>query len=287
MSIFDLIWLFFLLSSLQPALHRWWLNTQRAQAFRNLEKRRQSRVIGLIHRQETMAFLGFPVARYIDIDDSEAVLRAIQWTDPDVPIDMVLHTPGGLVLAATQIADALRSHPAKVTVFVPHYAMSGGTLLALSSDEIVMAPHAVLGPVDPQLGQHAAASVVKVVEQKPIAEIDDQTLIEADQARKALNQVERFVTKLLQEQMGDKAPELAHTLASGTWTHDYPITVTEARELGLNVSTDMPNEVYEMMALYPQTQQRSPVEYVPMPYRGRRGLQPSPAPSAEVGRGYE
>ena len=46
-------------------------------------------MIGLIHRQETIAFLGFPVARYIDIDDSEAVLRAIQLTDTDVPIDMI------------------------------------------------------------------------------------------------------------------------------------------------------------------------------------------------------
>src|SRR5690349_15040389 len=123
MSIVDLIWLFFLLSSLQPLLHKWWLQTMRIQAFRGLEKRRKSRVIGLIHRQETMSFLGFPIARYIDIEDSEAVLRAIQLTDPDIPIDLILHTPGGLVLAATQIAAALRAHPAKVTVFVPHYAM--------------------------------------------------------------------------------------------------------------------------------------------------------------------
>ena len=199
--------------------------------------------------------------------------------DADVPIDVVLHTPGGLVLAATQIADALRAHPAKVTVFVPHYAMSGGTLLALSADEIVMAPHAVLGPVDPQLGQHPAASLMKVIEQKPIAEIDDQTLIEADQARKSLNQVETFVRKMLEEGMGEKAGPLAHLLASGTWTHDYPITVGEAREMGLTVSTDMPAEVYELMALYPQTAQRRPsVEYVPLPYRGRqREQQPSPS----------
>ena len=107
MSIFDVIWLFFLLSSLQPVLQKWYLSTQRARAFRGLEKRRESRVIGLIHRQETMAFLGFPVARYIDIEDSEAVLRAIQLTDRTVPIDMILHTPGGLVLAASQIASAL------------------------------------------------------------------------------------------------------------------------------------------------------------------------------------
>ena len=34
-------------------------------------------------------------------------------------------TPGGLVLAATQIARAIQGHKGKVTVFVPHYAMSG------------------------------------------------------------------------------------------------------------------------------------------------------------------
>jgi ClpP class serine protease len=273
----DLIWLLFLLSSLQPVVQKWWLQNMRIQAFRGLEKRRASRVIGLIHRQETMNFLGFPLARYIDIEDSEAVLRAIQLTDPGVPIDMILHTPGGLVLAASQIADALKSHPSKVTVFVPHYAMSGGTLLALAADEIVMAPHAVLGPVDPQLGQRPAASLLKVLEQKPIAEIDDQTIIEADQARKAITQVETFVERLVSERLGAKAQELARTLACGTWTHDYPITVTEARELGLPVSTDVPAEVYELMQLYPQTSQRRPsVEYIPVPYRpADRGLSPA------------
>ena len=70
---------------------------------------------------------------------------------------------------------------------------------------------------------------------------------------------------------------MARTLACGTWTHDYPITVSEARELGLRVSTDMPSEVYELMQLYPQTAQRRPsVEYIPVPYRAReRSLEPA------------
>jgi ClpP class serine protease len=203
-----------------------------------------------------------------------------------MPIDLILHTPGGLVLAAEQIANALRAHQARVTVFVPHYAMSGGTLLALAADEIVMAPHAVLGPVDPQLGEAPAVSILKVVEQKPIAEIDDQTLIQADQARKALKQVEQFVHDLLAERLPtEKAGELAHTLACGTWTHDYPITVTEARNLGLTVSTEMPPEVYELMQLYPQTSQRRPsVEYIPLPYRSRpQGSRRTGAPGREQG----
>jgi ClpP class serine protease len=256
------------------------IDAQRLRAFRRLEERRKSRVIGLIHRQETMSFLGIPLARYIDIEDSERLLRAIQLTDGSVPIDLILHTPGGLVLAAEQIAFALRRHPAKVTVFVPHYAMSGGTLISLAANDIVLADNAVLGPVDPQLGQSPAASIVKVLERKPIKEIDDQTIIQADLAEKALRQVEATVRELLDERMPAKeAATLAHTLSSGTWTHDYPIRVTEARALGLSVSTDMPKEVVDLMALYPQTAQRRPsVEYIPLPYGRRERERDRPGP---------
>lgn len=267
----EIFWLFIILSSLQPVIQQRWLEAQRMRAFRKLEQDRKSRVIGLIHRQEILRLLGFPLSRYIDIEDSEQVLRAVQLTGPDVPIDLILHTPGGLVLAAEQIAYALHRHPAKVTVFVPHYAMSGGTLIAIAADEIVMAENAVLGPVDPQLGQSPAASIVRVLEQKPIAEIDDQTIIQADVARKALKQVSATVRDLLSERMGrQRASQVAEKLAAGTWTHDYPISAGEARELGFPVSTEMPSTVLDLMQLYPQTSQRRPsVEYIPMPYGSR------------------
>jgi ClpP class serine protease len=286
MSILDVFWLFFIISTVQPLIRQRWLEWQRLEAFRRLEAKRGSRVIGLIHRQETMSLLGFPIARYIDIQDSEDLLRAIQLTDPSVPIDIILHTPGGLVLAAEQIAEALARHPARVTVFVPHYAMSGGTLIALAADEIVMAENAVLGPVDPQLGQYPAASILKVIERKPVAEIDDQTLILADVAEKALRQVERTAGTLLRRRLPEEqAHAVARTLATGTWTHDYPISVGEARELGLPVSTELPREVFELMRLYPQTGQRRPsVEYVPLPYGPRQapaGRRPAP-PAGET-----
>ncbi len=282
MTFLDLLWLFFIFSTLQPVIRQRWLEAQRLKLLRQLEQKRRSRVISLIHRQETMALLGFPIVRYIDIEDSEAVLRAIQLTDPQLPLDIILHTPGGLVIAAEQIAQALCRHPGKVTVFVPHYAMSGGTLIALAADEIVMAENAVLGPVDPQLGQYPAASILKVIERKPIAEIDDQTLILADVAEKAIRQVESFVTELLRQRLPEsKAAELAATLSRGTWTHDYPITVAEARRLGLPVSTDMPVEVLQLMQLYPQARQQRPsVEYIPVPYP--RPTAPAPR---EVPRG--
>jgi ClpP class serine protease len=268
MSIGDLFWLFFMFSAIQPLLRQRMLDAMRARKIAQLERTRSSRVILLVHRQETMRFLGFPIARYIDINDSEEVLRAIQMTDDDIPLDIVLHTPGGLVLAALQIAWAIREHKAKVTVFVPHYAMSGGTLVSLAADEIVMCRHSVLGPIDPQLGQSPAASLIKVAEEKPIARVDDQTLIMADVGRKAIVQVKEAARQLLERKLSpDKAEALAEKLSSGTWTHDYPIFASAAKELGLPVSTNIPNEILELMTLYPQPMrtQGGGVEYLPVP----------------------
>ena len=216
MGIIDIFWIFLMISTLQPVMQRRYLNTMRAHKIAQIEKKRGSRVILLVHRQETMSLMGFPLMRYIDVNDSEEVLRAIQMTDDNVPLDIILHTPGGLVLAALQIARAIQAHKGKVTVFVPHYAMSGGTLIALAADEIVMCKHSVLGPIDPQIGQYPAASFIKVIDQKPISEVEDQTLIMADIGRKAIQQLEAAATSLLSRHMKeDAAAALATKLATG------------------------------------------------------------------------
>src|SRR4051812_13718759 len=184
MDLWNLIWIFFILSSLQPVVQRQALAIARRRMLASISSKREATVITLIHRQETMSFLGFPIMRHIDIDDAESVLKAIRGTPPGKTIEIILHTPGGLVLAASQIARALRDHDGRVIAVVPHYAMSGGTLIALAADEIVLDRHAALGPVDPQLGQYPAASLVEVAS-LPVQH-QDQTLILADVGRKAL-----------------------------------------------------------------------------------------------------
>jgi ClpP class serine protease len=270
-SVFDIFWLILILASLQPLFRQRFLEAARTRAIRGLERRRRSRVIALVHRQETMAILGFPLLRYIDIEDSEELLRAVQLTDPKLPIDLVLHTPGGMVLAAEQIAHALINHPAEVTVFVPHYAMSGGTLLALAANRIVMSPHAVLGPLDPQIGQFPAASILRAVERKEASghKIEDETLMLADVAGKAMRQVRDYVARILARRgwEPERADELARKMTEGRWTHDYPIGFEEARELGLPVSDEMLPEIYDFLRLFPQPAGRRPsVQYVPLPY---------------------
>jgi len=269
MKFLDLFWIFIVIALVLPVLQRKFLESRRLGAMRAIERRRQSRVIAMVHRQETMSLLGFPVMRYIDINDAEEVMRAVRLTADDFPIDFIIHTPGGLVLPTDQIAQALLRHPSKVTVFVPHYAMSGGTLIALAADEIVMAPNAVLGPIDPQIGGLPAASVLSVLDQKRPGQIDDQTLIMADVAKKALEQLRERVKNILVRRMEiHAADELAVKLTKGSWTHDYAITFDEARELGFPVSEDMPDEIYQFMSYFPQAKRSEPsVQYFPVPYR--------------------
>uniref|UniRef100_A0A7C5U4P7 Periplasmic serine protease n=1 Tax=Fervidobacterium nodosum TaxID=2424 RepID=A0A7C5U4P7_9BACT len=265
--IFQIFWMVLILSSFIPIVKNFTLNSSRDGLISLIERKRKSRVITLIHRQESISFFGLGIRKFIDIEDSEEVLRAIKMTPDDMPIDFIIHTPGGLVLAAEQIANALKKHKGKVTVFVPHYAMSGGILIALAADEIVMDENAVLGPVDPQLGQYPAASILSVVKKKDINKVDDQTLILADIAEKAIKQMKEYVTELLKEKYKDRAEEIAEQLVSGVWTHDYPITVEKAKELGLNVSTDMPKEIYALMDMYRNSGSGRPsVGYVPINY---------------------
>ena len=241
------------LALLVPVVSRRLVERRRLGALRDLETARGTRVIALIHRQETVGFLGVPLFRFIDIEDSEAVLRAIRLTPDDRPIDLVLHTPGGLVLASEQIAYALRDHPAKVSVLVPHYAMSGGTLVALAADEILLDPAAVLGPVDPQLGDLPAASIVRAVGRKPVDRVDDRMLVLSDVAEKAVRHMKEVVRSLVANRLDARAAsDLAEQLAGGHYTHDDPITIAEARALGLPVVEGVPREVHDLMALFPQ-----------------------------------
>jgi ClpP class serine protease len=263
MSPLDLLWLFLIFSSLQPLVQKQLLAATRRRMLGQIARRRDATVITLIHRQETIALLGFPLMRHIDIDDAESVLRAIRETAPGKTIEIILHTPGGLVLAASQIARALSDHDGRVVAVVPHYAMSGGTLIALAADEIVLDGHAALGPVDPQLGQYPAASLVEVASMP--GEHEDQTLILADVGRKALAQVEAVARELLQRHSDpQRARDVARLLSQGTWTHDHPLMASDLERLGLPVRVGVPPEERALMKLYPQPRGReAAVEYVP------------------------
>ncbi len=221
---------------------------ERRRILAGLERRRKSRVITLIHRREPWEDEDEEGdGETLTIEDSEFVLTRIRETPDEKPIDLVVHTPGGLALAAEMIAIALKQHPAKTTVMVPFYAMSGGSLIALAADEIVMEPYAVLGPVDPQIGGFPAAAYEALLREKPIEAIQDEMVMLAHVARLSTTQVKSFVKWLIADRLPPKqCEELAEFLSGGYMTHDTPITLETVQSWGLPVQEGVPPEVFQL-----------------------------------------
>jgi ClpP class serine protease len=122
----------------------------------------------------------------------------------------------------------------------------------------VLNPHAVLGPIDPQIGGLPAASILRVAAQKSADATDDYTLVLADLGRMAIDQLESVARELLAGTVSaDSAASIARQLSSGRWTHDYPIDAGEAHEIGLKVSSNMPTEIMDLMALFPSSLRRA------------------------------
>jgi ClpP class serine protease len=196
-----LLWIALALIALQQLCGPMRTSAAHASLLDRLQQDRSSRVIAMIHWQDTVSLFGVPVSSSIGIEDSEAVLRAIRLTPPDQPI-----------------------------------------------------------------GHMAASSIVKLLALKPPAQISDGMLVLADMAQKARVQVATFVAEVLLKHLPrERADALAAALSEGRWTHDFPITVDAARQLGLPVSTAMPPLIYELMVLYPQSGEGRPsVMYVPL-----------------------
>lgn len=247
-----LFWGAIFLMFLWPQVSFYLLQKKRDAILAAIGRKYNSEVITLIHRQEKLALLGLPIFKFIDMDDAEKVQRKIRNMPKHKNVDIIIHSTGGIVLAASQIARAIKDHDAKIRVIVPHYAMSGGTLIALAADEILMDEHAVLGPVDPQIlslkGAIPARVMMEVAKTKGKKASDD-TLFMAKLGEQAVNQVRALVEEILNGR-NKKSKKIANYLTSGKVTHDYPITAKEAKKLGLPVKVGIPQEVYELMDTY-------------------------------------
>lgn len=247
-----LFWLFLIVVALTPLLQRWLAQLRRSGGIQRLGRARGSRVLTLIHRNETYRLLGIPILRQQECETPEQVLRAIQQTPANQPIDLILHAPPGSTLAAEQIAHALIRHPARVAVLIPHYAAGDAMLIALAADQVLLDPNAVLAPIDVRVGPYPATSLLILAQEKPVANLDDRSVVLIDQARKVVRQAQTVVTELLVARGAapEDAGEVAATLVNGDWTSHYPILIEEARRLNLPVSDALPVEVYGLMDLY-------------------------------------
>ncbi len=224
------------------------IQLERFDILERLESERGSRVLTLVHRREPWSEGD---QGYITIEDSEALVAQIRRTPKDNPIDFIIHTPGGIALAAEMIAMAVRRHPGKVTAIVPFYAMSGGSLIALAANEILMEKESILGPLDPQIGGFPARSLITLPARKPIEAVSDQMVVLSEMAHRSLDQVREFVKWVLEDKLPGKDREaVAEFFTGGFLSHDTPIVSKVLQELGLRVQEGIPDQVYDLFRTY-------------------------------------
>lgn len=212
-----------------------------APLMRAMQERRGTHVVCIVHGPAMDS-------SRVDMATAKDVLRALSMVPADAPLDVVLHTPGGVSFHGQQIARALKAHKGRKTVFVPYFAWSAGTLIALAADEIVMSEHAALGPIDTQYDGVPASAWISVAKQKPRKKLEDQTLLYAQTCERLIADDHAKAVELMR---GVYPPRLAarivRTLNEGTLTHGYPITFQGARALGLKVSNAMPPEAEQIV----------------------------------------
>jgi len=145
----------------------------------------------------------------------------------------------------------VKKHEGKVTAIVPFYAMSGGSLIALAADEILMEKESILGPVDPQIQGFPARSLITLLSRKPIETISDQMVVLSEIAQKSVDQIKEFVKWLLEDKLSPKDRDaVAIFLTGGYIAHDTPIVIDVVREFGLQAKEGIPDAVYELFRTF-------------------------------------
>ena len=209
----------------------------------------------LRQQRSRLLVLAPPYGR-ITTTESTGVVSLLERLQPG-PLEVAIHALGGYSTAVDHIARAFKAYPHKITAFVPYRAMSGGTLVALAADEIVMNRNAVLGPVDPQLAGYPAHAIATLLETKPIERLKEEWFVLGLESKKALAETTRLVNELV------TSPAAITRLTSGTTTHGHPISMQEATELGLPVREGVPPDV---TAAIDQAIAFSRSQELPLPY---------------------
>ncbi len=98
----------------------------------------------------------------VNDNDKNGFMATIHQLHRNLGLDLILHTPGGDAAATESVVHYLRQmFGTNIRAFVPQLAMSAGTMIALSCNEIIMGKHSNLGPIDPQIGTVPAHGIIE------------------------------------------------------------------------------------------------------------------------------
>jgi hypothetical protein len=180
------------------------------------------------------------IINHTDPDDLAEILSGLAGDEAD----LFIQTPGGNVDACEKLIGILRQRLKSWRVIVPSWAKSAGTVIALSSDEILLGINSELGPIDPQWPANGMNIPCEILGRDPGQPFHIQQL-----AQLAVKRMRQLATTLLEKGMmkGKTAAEIEEVLkkistADGYMSHGAVIDYDEAKSLGLAVSFLKPDD---------------------------------------------
>lgn len=186
-------------------------------------------VIEIIHDTDWEKFFREEAPRNISFDEVFEAMRRLE-AAKNMDVLLVLHTLGGYSLPSIMLADAVRKHRdrgGKVTAFVPYIAMSGGTILALASDDVWMSNVARLGPIDTQFGSISGHALRHLSDHKPSEKQADDILLFKIEAEKYESYYEAELKRLVDWDALDRR------VFDGTLSHSHAFNREDAEGFGI------------------------------------------------------
>jgi hypothetical protein len=199
-------------------------------------------------KRHRLLFVIHEGAQKIDDEEATDLITEINLLDKSVPLDVILHTHGGYLSACDRIAEALVRRP-RTAAFVPFYAMSGGTKIALATRQIFFGSGANLGPTDVQYMGSPALDIIQTAREEGDA-ASEQLKFAAREVRRVLKEESKKACRLINRRHKGffGGCSLAQNLTSGERYHGARITYAEARKLKIKVSDKLPKVLYEFIA---------------------------------------
>lgn len=153
------------------------------------------------------------------------------------PFDLILHTPGGEVFSSLALSRLLKQYPGQIRAVIPLYSMSGGSLLALSTKELVMTPNASLGPIDPQLGnlfKYGSAKAWEEIVRMKGKKAEDSTISFAMMGKQYTKSIQNHLNNVIDFNLSTSQKEkLVKFLTDGNVEHAYPLTPVDLKKFGI------------------------------------------------------
>lgn len=228
---------------------------------RKQQKLEQENIMAIIHNNDDSILLKDISGKMITIKTQMDFIKSYEKLDKDSDISLILHTTGGDLSSAEAITNFILNHTGKgkFICYIPYYSYSGGCMIALACDEIVMRKNAIIGPCDAQkpMGSFSIYSVASIVDavnykKENREKISEEWLASSYDAKLCQERQKKYLEKLIKynkftEQIGNT---IYDEFFSGKYNHDKTFSAQETKELGVNVTIvdEMPSKIKNVIS---------------------------------------